>query len=209
MTERDQEESVTMWVEHLRAGDPRAAGLLHDRYRAALLRSMRDRFPAAITATGDEDDLVQSVFCELWKSASAGKLNVVEDRQSFWWLLWTIARNKAVSRIRTTHAQKRGGQVVQFSQVENSQHDVEATVDLRSLPADIVEEFVDQQERLFQLLEGAEREVASYKLEGYDHPAIASKLGVTVRTVERKVAIIRGKWLRYQWANNDQGPEQE
>jgi len=209
MTDLHQHESITTWVEHLRSGDARAASFLHDRYRADLLRSMRERFPSAMTAAGDEDDLIQSVFCELWTIACGGNLHSVDGRDSFWWFLWTIARNKAVSRIRAANAAKRRGRgrILQFSQVNDSENVIGETVDPHAMPADLIQEFLDQQERLIQLLEGMEKDVAFFKIEGYKHPSIAAKLGVTVRTVERKVAIIREKWLRYQNAF-DEGLDQ-
>ena len=40
------------------------------------------------------------------------------------------------------------------------------------------------------------RRVALWKMEGYTNEEIADKLGVTCRSVERKLQRIRGKWTR-------------
>jgi DNA-directed RNA polymerase specialized sigma24 family protein len=38
--------------------------------------------------------------------------------------------------------------------------------------------------------------VATWKLEGYTNHEIAARLGCVTKTVERKLARIRGKWAR-------------
>ena len=45
------------------------------------------------------------------------------------------------------------------------------------------------------------RRVALLKLEGYTNPEIATELGITARTVERKLDRIRARWT-----NCDDGP---
>lgn len=202
------DESVTAWIDRLRTGDRTAGELLHERYRDYLVRVARKNFASASTAVGDAEDLVQSVFCDLWRSASQGSLGQIEDRESFWWLLLTMARHKAISRIRRAKSQKRQGSrpTVQFSQLDDSKEvrNVHATPDLRTAHAELIRQFIEAQEHLFELLaDDTERAIAAYKLEGHNHPAIAAKLNVSVRTVERKVAMIRERWVRDQVSSEE------
>jgi RNA polymerase sigma factor (sigma-70 family) len=195
------DESVTAWVERLRTGDREAGDLLHDRYREFLLSVARKQYRNALAAASDEEDLVQSVFHDLWKAASLGRLGPVEDRESFWWLLLTIARNKAVSRIRAARTRKRGaGEPVQFSQIGDSREGRLGYADMAATAVnELVIEFMEEQERLFAMLrDDVERTIVAGRLEGQSPVEIAGRLGVTVRTVERKVRIIREKWQRYQ-----------
>jgi RNA polymerase sigma factor (sigma-70 family) len=194
------DDSVTAWIERLRLGDRNAGDLLHRRYGQQLASTARAKFPNALTPASDEHDLTQSVFCALWKVASEGGLKPVDNRSSFWWLLLGIARNKAISRLRAARAAKRQGDGRGREHIDDHLNSI---VDPAPSP-ELVQAFFEEQEALFALLrDEAERAIAVLKLEGFNHPEIAGKLGLSVRTVERKAAIIREKWANY--AESEEG----
>ena len=199
------DDSVTAWVERLRLGDRDAGDLLHRRYGQQLANTARSRFSNALTPASDEHDLTQSVFCALWKVAAEGGLKPVDNRASFWWLLLGIAKNKAISRVRAARAAKRRGD---GRGRENIGDQLNSVADPSPTP-ELVQAFFEEQEALIDLLKDeAERAIAVLKLEGFNHPEIAGKLGLSVRTVERKAAIIREKWANYAaseegYAGND------
>ena len=49
-------------------------------------------------------------------------------------------------------------------------------------------------ELLGALSDDTQRHIATWKLEGYSNEEIAKKLGCSLRSVERKLALIRQKW---------------
>ncbi len=192
------DDSITAWVQRLRQGDRAAGDRLDRRYRDELVRATRKRFANVISAAADEDDLVQSVFHAVWSSAVRGALTEIRDRDSFWGLLLTITRNKAISRRRKERARQHvGGQADQFSQIGNGEIATAVETADTQLAAEIIAGLLEEQERLLLALNGdTERRIASYKLEGLSHPEIAARLGVSVRTVERKLALIREGWTQ-------------
>jgi len=185
-------------VERLRLGDREAGDLLNERYRKDLVRAARQKFANVISAAADEDDLVQSVFHAVWSAAVRGALTEVSDRNSFWGLLLTITRNKAISRRRKVGARKHvGGNADQFSQLGDGEVAGALPTADTDTAADVVVGLLEEQERLLLALsDDAERQVATYKLQGLNHPEIAAQIGVSVRTVERKVTLIRERWMQ-------------
>jgi RNA polymerase sigma factor (sigma-70 family) len=188
------DDSVTEWVDRLRQGDRNAGDLLDLRYRDALLRATREKFANIISAAADEDDLVQSVFHAIWTAASRGTLTEVANRDSFWGLLLTITRNKAISRRRAVLARKDvGGSAAQFSQIANGQ--IASVLPDSQTSAQVIADLLEEQERLLLALhDESERQVAIYKLQGLSHPEIAAEMRISIRTVERKLALIRIRW---------------
>ncbi|QDT57399.1 RNA polymerase sigma factor RpoE [Caulifigura coniformis] len=189
---------MTAWVERLRHGDRAAGDLLDVHFRDALVRAARSRFANVISAAADEDDLVQSVFHAVWSAAVHGSLTEVRDRDPFWGLLLTITRNKAISRRRKERARTHaGGRADQFSQLgDGAVVEAVSTSDME-VADEVIAGFLEEQERLLLALQDEpERQVAIYKLQGLSHPGIAALLEVSVRTVERKLALIRQGWMQ-------------
>jgi DNA-directed RNA polymerase specialized sigma24 family protein len=55
----------------------------------------------------------------------------------------------------------------------------------------------EQCERLLEELAPPDRQVVLYKLEGYTNQEIAQLRGVTPRTVERKLDLVRRTWTAF------------
>lgn len=195
------DESVTLWLRQLSHGDQAAARQLWDRYSAALIRLAQRRFPGAVTAAADEEDLVQSVFQTLWTGAAAGRWDTVKDRTELWWLLLAITRRKAMNRHAYNMRQKRGAGQSTLSLTDTVSGDSSATpldqvVDEQP-PAELLLMLEEEQQRLLGCLrDDVLRSIAVMKLEGASHEQIAQKLDVTPRTVIRKLNLIRATWSK-------------
>ena len=63
----------------------------------------------------------------------------------------------------------------------------EPTPELAALTAETCQELLAQ-------LDDSLRAVVVYRLEGYSNAEIAEKLGCALRTVERKLALVRQRW---------------
>lgn len=185
-------DSVTDWVGALEAGDSAAAGRLWGRYFMKLVQLARrnlGRHPGPC----DAEDVALSVFKSLCLGAERGALDV-GGRDELWRLLVVMTRRKSVDRLREAGRQKRGGLLIH--------HATDSTGDLDRFEADDptpeeLAELADEHRRMLAQLDTDEqRAVVNLKLEGYENTEIASRLGLSLRSVERKLQMIRALWRR-------------
>ena len=198
MTLNDDENSVSRWLEPLKAGDERAAQVLWERYFSELVRLAQRRLANANRRMADEEDVVLSAFDSLCRGAADGRFPQLDDRQDLWKLLVTITARKAAAHKRHGARQKRGGGQVRGESVfldpaqpeEQGIHQVVGDTPSPEFAAEVVE----QCEALLAGLDAELRQVAQWKLEGYTNAEIAQRLGRSERAVERKLQGIRLKW---------------
>lgn len=191
--------SVTVWLRQFAQGDHDAARNLWDRYGPTLLELARRRFPATFTATGDANDLVQSVFRVLWVGARRGRFDGIRDREELWWLLLKITQRKAYNRRAYNRRKKRAQVTVPLDRLEegNGRSSPRSSLpaDPEQPPPDLILMLDEEQQRLLSLLrDDILRSIALWKLEGYTHKEIAKKLNVAPRTIIRKINLIRERW---------------
>ncbi len=193
-------ESVTFWLKQLSQGSHGAADQLWKRYSAALHRIARVRLCHG-SPVEDEDDLAQSVFVVLWKGAERGDWNELKNREELWWLLLEITRRKALEHNRHWSVQKRGGQGNSVSLPQIRSDDSTAGFvefpDARAVPPDADAIVREEHDRLITALgNDTLRAVAAMRLDGQSHAEIATELGVSLRTVIRKLNLIKTLWSR-------------
>jgi DNA-directed RNA polymerase specialized sigma24 family protein len=193
------DDSVTVWLRRIKEGNQEAARLLWNRYSSALHRLARNRYPQALNAVANEEDLVQSVFRALWSGAAVGRWDAVQNRTELWWLLLAITRHKALKRQTYNTRLKRNEPTVSFHEQGPSTPggDEGPPLDVAGdePPPELILLLQEEQDRLLTTLrDDVLRSIAVWKLEGYTHAQIAGKLGVTPRTVIRKLNLIREVW---------------
>jgi DNA-directed RNA polymerase specialized sigma24 family protein len=189
MSNRD---SVTTWISLLKAGDAEAASQLWARYFARLVELARDRLRGLPRGASDEEDVALSAFHSFWQAVGEGRFSRLDNRDDLWQLLVMHTARKAVDERRFQQRQKRGGGA---SRLEGEAADVALQAVIGHEPdpqfaALVVEEY----EVLLAALDEDLRSVALRKLEGYTNEEIAEQLEVSLRTVERKLSVIRGLW---------------
>jgi RNA polymerase sigma factor (sigma-70 family) len=194
--------SVTEWILGLKAGEATAAQKLWERYRDQLMAHARKRVPHSATRAADEEDVLQSVFICLCRGAAVGRFNDVRDRDDLWWLLVSITKHKSVDLVRRESAQKRGaGEVVSECGLGLHKYD-QRPLTLDDLIADEpTPEFIammeEENRRLLNLLRDDElRKIAISRIEGYSIAEIADQQKISIRSVERKLRLIRNLWRR-------------
>ncbi|HEY7157333.1 MAG TPA: ECF-type sigma factor [Gemmataceae bacterium] len=182
--------TITGWVSRLQAGDQAAAQPLWESYFERLVRLARGRLGAANRAAADEEDVALSAFNSFCRAAECGRFPQLRDRNDLWRLLILFTERKAINLLRAQHRHKRGaGRVF-----------VESGAGLDGLPGreptpEFAARVVEEHERLLGLLgNDILRRLAQLKLEGWANEEIAERLGCAVRTVERKLAMIRKSW---------------
>ena len=194
------DDSVTQWVSDLKAGDrAQAARLLWERYFHRLARLAQARLGTGGGGPADGEDVALSVLDTFVRRAAAGRYPGLGNRDDLWRLLVTITARKAQNRRRNEGRQKRGGgRVVGEAALAGPDTDGDDFL-ARVIGEEPTPEFAalvaDEYRRLFgSLADKSLRVVALLKLEGYSNEEIARSLDCGVRTVERKLEVIRKRW---------------
>lgn len=203
MAESREVGSISACFAKLAAGDDEAVRQLWERYFDSLLGVARKHLGPAPRRSFDEEDVAVSVFECLRRGAQEGRFVAMRDRTELWKLLVTIAKQKAIDRVRHETAQKRGGGAV-YGESDRQQtggahadvHSIDDLIASEPTPEELAQ-IEEQKMRLFSLLrDGSVRRVAVYRLQGYTNQETASLLGITTRSVERKLRLIRQTWQR-------------
>jgi DNA-directed RNA polymerase specialized sigma24 family protein len=188
--------SVSVWIAGLQSGDATAFESIWRRYAQQLATDVERRLSAK-SAAYDGEDVAQSVFTAIWTAAELGRLQDVRSRDELWWFLTAIAQRKAIDRLRREHAQKRGGgRVARESDLPSSGGPFSMDSLLGEAPAP---DFLSEMQELYAMLTASLGDellvqIAHARLAGYDVAEVAQRVGVSHRTVERKLSIIRGLW---------------
>jgi DNA-directed RNA polymerase specialized sigma24 family protein len=199
MSVSDETGSVSHWIGHLKTGDQDAARLLWERYFAGLVEFARGRLRQSSRRAADEEDVALSAFHSLCHGAALGRFPQLDDRDNLWRLLVTMTAQKAVDHRRREGRLKRGGGRRRVEPGPDGGERVwEALAQVAGLEPS--PEFAAMMaEQYVQLLDRLEdetlRRLATWKLEGYSNAEIAERLSCGLRTVERKLGVIRATWL--------------
>jgi RNA polymerase sigma factor (sigma-70 family) len=192
--------SVTMWMSCLKeSGREQAAEMLWSRYLERLLHVARRKLGPAPKAVADEEDVALTAFAALLSGIRDERFTQLHDRDDLWQLLIMLTERNAISQRRGEWAQKRGG----TAPAKELPADAETPEPSPELALELAEEF-DQ--RLAELADDVEREIAIRRLQGFSNAEIAESLGGGLRTVERKLGLIRRTW---QSRINKAEPESE
>jgi DNA-directed RNA polymerase specialized sigma24 family protein len=194
--------SVSVWIEQVKAGDEGAAQKIWERFFERLVRLTRKRLEGAPRAAADEDDVVLSAFDSFFRGATRGRFPQLADRDDLWQILVLITERKAIDLRQHERRQKRGGGKVRHdgqagpADASGNVSPLGQVPDLLPTP-DFAAQAAEQCQRLLASLDDDTlRQVALWKLEGYTADEIAAKLGCVPRTVERKLRLIRTRWLQ-------------
>jgi DNA-directed RNA polymerase specialized sigma24 family protein len=198
----ESEGSVTGWIDHLKAGDDIAAQRLWERYFHELVRLARARLRAKPRGAIDEEDIALSAFDSFCRGAGEGRFPRLDDRDSLWRLLVTITARKVVDQVELQCRKKRGGgRVRSESDLAGSESEAEEAGLNQAVGREPTPEFaammVDECRRLLAALgDESLRRIALLRMEGYSDEEIAARLDCSLRTVGRKVNLIRDVWMR-------------
>jgi DNA-directed RNA polymerase specialized sigma24 family protein len=194
--------SVTHWLQALEGGEQAAFERLWQRYFPRLLSLAASHLSHLPRRVADEHDVVQMAFTDFWQGFRNGQYTQLHDRNDLWRLLCAITAHKARDLRDYLHAAKRGqGAVRGDSAFTSSTNGDGSSVGIESCAVDpeptpaSAAEFLEEYQRLLGLLGSPEvQAVAIWKLEGYENEEIAAKLGCKLRTVERRLKLIRATW---------------
>lgn len=201
MDPHDAVDSVSEHLRKFKAGDREASNELIQRYWDRVLQAASARLRDAGMRVVDGEDVAVSVFASLCRRADENKFadSDLEDREDLWNLLLRLIRNKSIDAFRRERAKKRGaGTVRGESAFMNVNHDERLGIgEVEEIVAGPVERaaIAEQQAMLMEALNSdIVREVVMLRLEGHETPEIASRVGLSDRSVRRKIALARQAW---------------
>lgn len=196
------EHSVTRWIGEVKVGDEAAAQALWSRYFEKLVRVCQKKMRPHPRRSEDGEDVAISAVARVFVGLRTGVFPQVTDRDDLWRLLVRIAADKAVDRIRHLKS-KKGGAGRVFDESILGHEDPERITGLEQvMGAEPSPEFaailLEQYERLLRRLSSDElRTVAVLKMQGYSQEEIAAIQDCAVRTVQRRLWLIRKEWREW------------
>jgi RNA polymerase sigma factor (sigma-70 family) len=183
--------SVSGWLDELRDGRQAAAQELWNRYFAQLVQIARGRLHGP-KRDADEEDVALSALKSALHGVQNNRFPDLHDRTALWPLLVAITARKAINETRRQHAQKRN------PGLEHASLDVHLVAGTEP-PPDFAPRLVEAIQSLVTSLGDQSLQlIAQRKLEGYTNEEIAAELGVSSRTIVRKLARIRQEWSEAQ-----------
>ncbi|MEZ6060152.1 MAG: ECF-type sigma factor [Planctomycetaceae bacterium] len=195
------DESITLWIDQLRAGDSSAAQKLWETYFQRMVNLARGRLDGASKQMADEEDVAVSAFRSFCIGAQEGRFTQLTDRTNLWPLLIAITANKAVDLIRYNNRAKRGGaQALESTVIERARPISPDEVFTNEPTPEFAAQVAEDLQRLLKRLDDARdpqlQQIALWKMDGESNTDIAVKLGCARRTVERKLRMIASLWSR-------------
>ena len=189
---------VTEWMNHLRAGDERAAKKLWIHFVDRLQESLKQKLQPSTKRVYDEEDAAQSAFFSLCRGVTNGRYPNLQDRGSLWNLLLTIAGRKVSHRHRYDHQKRRDikkNEELSLVLTDSEKSSLQRPLQSAEPTPEYLASFHETWCQLFDSLEDdVLRDVSRMKIEGFTDEEIAEQLGYTTRTIRRKVERIRRVW---------------
>jgi len=188
--------SITLWVEQLRAGNSQAAQQLWEAYYRRLIELARKKLAGRRRLVGDEEDVALSAFKSLCRGLEQGRFPNIADRDDLWNLLVTLTLHKVLHLVRDEQRLKRGG-CWTFVNFATSDGEILDQLVCREPPPEMATQLTEEVDRLLRQLPNAELvELALLRMEGFTNAEISRRWQKTERTIERKLNLVRQIWKR-------------
>jgi DNA-directed RNA polymerase specialized sigma24 family protein len=196
--ERDRGGSVERLIVQLREGDDRALAPLWERYFERLVKVARGRLPVGSPGRveGGSMDAALNALQSFHSRLRKGEYGWVTSRGDLWKLLVTMTRNKAITQARSASAEKRHPRqgLIRGSELatpEGAGYSLEEVVTEDPTP-EMAVELAERIERIHKALGDPElSRVFLLRLEGYSREEISDAIDRAVRSVSRKLEIVR------------------
>lgn len=179
--------SVSMLIARLKDGDESALARLHQRYWPALVNLGRVKLRGAPIRAADEEDVAQKAFVGFYDSVRNNRVPDLSNRHELLALLSHIVACKALNEIKREMAQKRGGGQPRSDLLLGALATEESSPAHQAILNDSYQYYLTS-------LPESLRAVAARNLAGMTNREISDELGVSERTVERKMALLKTRW---------------
>lgn len=185
------QDSISLWLDRLKAGESVAAQRIWDEYFVRLISVAHARL-SGMARESDGEDIALSALKSVMIGMKANRFPDVADHSDLWPLLVTITARKSQNVLRRHTTAKR-------SVMAEQEGAVLAELKAEDPNPEFAVEIADELERLVLLFDDPTlRVIAQRKLEGYLNEEIAQELGVSPRTIIRKLKRIRQEWEAHE-----------
>jgi DNA-directed RNA polymerase specialized sigma24 family protein len=187
---------VTGWIGDLRTGGDAAAQHLWERYFDRLVHLAQNKL-RAFPRRGlveDEEDAALSAFDSFCQGVACGRFPELSSRDDLWRLLIVITVRKVHDQVERQGAARRGGGRVAGEADLDWLAGDEPSPEFAALMAE------EYSRRRAGLRDDSLRQILDLSLEGKSPEEIAERLDCAVRTVKRKLKVIRDTWRREEVA---------
>ncbi len=191
MARSSADASITQWIADLKDGRETAAQGLWKHYFDRLVGLARTKLAVATRRSADEEDVALSAFKSLCLGAAKGRFDKLRDRDNLWPLLVVLTVRKAQDLVKHERRQKRGGN--HAASAPEREMEIESLLSREPTP-ELSAMLAENCERLLEKLDPALRQIARMKLEGHANAEIAAQLACGLRTIERRLDLIRKSW---------------
>ena len=155
-----------------------------DEFADRLLRLARSRLPGRLQQRVDPEDIVQSVFKSFFAPHEAGRF-CFEQATDVWRLLAAITWHKVQHSIRYHHQSERD---VQKETAASSTSIEQPGSDPTASSLVVMMELLDQ---IMSRIPEKHREILRLRMDEYSIDEISEAVGVSSRTVDRALALVR------------------
>ncbi len=196
----DEPSSVTTWLSELKAGEDEAARRLWEAYFGRLVRLARRKLAQIPRRASDEEDVALAAFNSFCGGVRLGRFPRLNDRDDLWQVLVMITVRKAADERESHRRQKRGsgkvrGESVFLERSASRKAGGLSQITGREPTPAFAAEVAERLGELLQALgDESLRSIALLKMEGCSNEEIAQRNGSGLRTVERKLSLIRRIW---------------
>ncbi len=163
-----------------------------------LVALVRKRIPTRARRIGDEEDIALCALGTLFVRMEKGDFTDIETEDDIWRLLIGIAKFKIAKHIEREMAQKRGsgmtrGDSVWSDDSDNSGFDNVAVEMDPQTHVEVVEYVQAILQFIDELNDPTLKSIAIWISRDKTHDWIAEQLGCSVKTVQRKLKLLKGK----------------
>src|SRR5262245_9760348 len=182
--------SVTNWIHALSSGDTDGAQYLWERYFGRMVELARNKLRASVSRAADEEDVALSAFHSFCRAASEQRFPRLANRDDLWQVLVMLTARKALDQRKYDSRKKRADSSTRALDDAALETIIGSDPD-PAFAALVADEF----RMLLDRLDDPQlKQIAIRKLEGSTNDEIAAELNCTVRTVGRRLALIRDLW---------------
>ena len=195
--------SISQQLDEIKQSDEAAIAVLWNHYYPALA-SFAEKKLAALGVQQrvfNGDDVAASALASFFKAVQRDRFPELNSEEGLFRLLKRITIRKVIDRKRQSQTLKAGSGQLRGESAFGSNSNSASAFGIEGVRGDTPSpEWIAMMEEeckgLFAMLGDEELQtIACLRLEGYSNAEIASQRGYSIATVERRVKLIRARWL--------------
>lgn len=190
--------SVTDWIDSLKGGSPAAVGKIWHRFVERLVREADRRLRSLPRRAVDEEDIAQEAFEGFFRGVQAHRFSKLDDRNDLWQILIMLVDRRSTDQIRRVlghngnKLKELGGSVIDLAADRTEAGGRGQDFQAPAVTPASADELVALIRRSFPKLDDEQLlQITLDRASNYSVAEIADRHGMTLRTVERKLELIR------------------